>query len=214
MYFVFSDIRGKALDAKSFWGTNPMMTIINGKQFIATISKGDARILKDSEFDVSLHIPEGSVGVYKKCVHTDHSRIISDIPEEECIITPLVEIHHLESEYVEKEYRTFIIKLPHCIPERELWEQVKVRKWKNTQNGMVSQELIQKKAMGGDGDYFVMEEKFITVVTPHFCLVAGSICDREGCRRTLRIILMGKLESRLQKTSVWCSSNHSSAVVC
>ena len=177
-----------------------MMTTMNGKQFIATISKGEARILKDYESDVSLHIPEGSAGVYKKCVHADHSRLTVEIPEEECSITPLVEIHHQTNSNAEQEKNgKFVIKLPHCIPDRQLWKQVKVRKWSSTESGMVSQELFQKEAVGGEGDYFVMDDEFITVVTQHFCLVAGTICDRAGCRSTLRVMLMGKLESRQQK---------------
>ena len=62
-----------------------------------------------------------------------------------------------------------------------------------------AKNLPRKKSMGGDGDYFVMEEKFITVVTQHFCLVAGTICDKEGCRRSLRVVLVGKLESKPQQ---------------
>ena len=198
-YFIgFSDMWGKALPTTALWGTCPIVTTMNGKQFIATISKGEAGILKDSESDVSLHIPKDSAGVYSKCVHADYSRIKSDIPEEECIITPLVEIHHVP-DVEEKNKGKFIIKLPHCIPEMELWEQVKVRKWHSTESGMVSQELFQKETVGGEGDYFVMDDEFITVVTQHFCLVAGTICDREGCRSTLKVILMGKLESRQHK---------------
>ena len=196
----FSDTFGKPLPATPHWGTCPMMTIMNGKEFTATVSHGEAGILKDSESDVSLHIPGCSAGVYKKCVHTDHSRFKGDIPAEECMITPLVEIHHVEAQHAEKETRgNFVIKLPHCIPEQKLWEQVKVRKWKSHESDMASQELVQKEAMGGDGDYFVMDNRFITVITQHFCLVAGTICDREGCRSTLRIMLMGKLQSRPQR---------------
>ena len=177
-----------------------MMTTMNGKQFIATISKGEAGILKDSGSDVSLHIPEDSAGLYKKCVHADHSRLTVEIPEDQCVITPLVEIHHAEVPDAEKKNKgKFIIKLPHCIMERELWDQVKVRKWKSTKTGMVSKELFQKKAVGGEGHYFMIDDEFITVVTQHFCLVAGTICDREGCRSTLKIILMGKLEGRQHK---------------
>ena len=193
----FSDIWGKDLPTITPWGTCPMMTTMGGKQFIATISKGEAGILKDYESDVSLHIPENSAGLYKKCVHADHSRLTVEIPEEECIVTPLVEIHHFEVPDAEQNNKgKFIIELPHCIPDRQLWKQVKVRKWSS---GMVSQELSQKEEVDGEGDYFVMDDEFITVVTQHFCLVAGTICDRAGCRSTLRVMLMGKLESRQQK---------------
>ena len=199
-FLLFSDVWGKALPTTALWGTCLMMTTMNGKLFIATISKGDAGILKHSESDVSLHIPKDSARVYKKYVHADHSKIESDIPEEECIITPLVEIHHVEGPDEEQNNNDkFIIKLTHCIKERELWDLLKVRKWKRTETGMVSKELFQKKVVGCEGDYFVMDDSFITVVTQHFCLVAGTICDWAGCRSTLRIMLMGKLESRKQK---------------
>ena len=125
------------------------MAIMNGKMFTATVSQGEKGILQDSESDVSLHIQKGSAGVYKKCVHTDHSRFKGEIPGEECIITPLVEIHHLETTDAEEENkRNFVIKLPHCIPEQELWKQVKVRKWRSPENGMASQELTQKEING------------------------------------------------------------------
>ena len=172
-----------------------MTTTINGKKYIATVSHGEACVLKDPESDVSMHIPQGSTGVFWKCVHTDHSRFRTDIPDEECTITPLVEIHHHDaSDDVDLLDRgNFVIKIPHCIPHKEMWKLVKVRKWKN---GNVSQELIKKDVMGGEGDYFVMEEQSITVVTQHFCALGGTICDKDGCRSTLRIILVAKLEGR------------------
>ena len=174
-----------------------MTTIKDGKKYIATVSHGEEHVLKDPESDVSMHIPKGSTGVFWKCVHTDHSRFRSDIPDEECISTPLVEIHHHDvSDDVDHLVRgNFIIRIPHCIPHREMWKLVKVRKWKRTENGNVSQELIQKDVIDGESDYFKIEEQFITVVTQHFCVLGGTICDEYGCRSTLRIILVAKLEA-------------------
>ena len=73
---------------------------------------------------------------------------------------------------------------------------MKVRKLKRTKNGIIFKELIQKDLMGGEGDYFVMEEQLITVVTQHFCVLGGTIQKRESCCNTLRIILVAKLEAR------------------
>ena len=66
----------------------------NRQKYIATVSHGEAQILKDPKSNVSLHIPKGSTGVFWKCVHIDHSKFKSHIPDDECLITPLVEIHH------------------------------------------------------------------------------------------------------------------------
>ena len=116
----FVELLGKQLPLTPKWGTCPMTMTRGGDRFIATKSCSEARILKHPESDVSLHIPKGSTGVFRKCVHTDYSHFQTDIPEEECIISPLVEIHRREVVDVDKERGrgNFVIQIPHCIPTK------------------------------------------------------------------------------------------------
>ena len=184
--------------AKPNWGTCPIVMKKNRQKYIATVCHGEAQILRDPESDVSMHIPKGSTGVFWKSVHTDYSKFKDNIPDEECLISPLVEIHHHDaSDDVDLADREkFVITIPLCIPNKELWKLVKVRKWNRIKNRIISKELIQKDVTGGEGDYFVMEERLITVVTKHFCVLGGTINKRESCCNTLRIILVAKLEAR------------------
>ena len=167
------------------------VTTSHGKCYIATVSHGEPRVLRGPHSDVSLHIPTGYPGVFLKAVHTNLSTFRGDIPDEECMITPMVEIHHLNAYHKSQtSHQNFIIKLPHCIQDKEKWNLIKVRKWsKNKVGSTICQELKEN-------ENFVVDNKFITVSTRHFCRLAGTICDNEGCRRSLRVIIMAKLECR------------------
>ena len=172
------------------WGPCPMtVTTSHGKCYIATVSHGEARVFRGLHSDVSLHLPEGSPGLFLKAVHTNLSTFRQDIPDEECMITPMVEIHHLNANSkTQSNDENFIIKLPHCIQDRDKWNLIKVRKWNKNKEGVTSCQELK------ENENFVVDNKFITVSTRHFCRLAGTICDNEGCRRQIRVMVMGKLE--------------------
>ena len=173
------------------------VTTTHGKRYIATVSHGERRILQGPDSDVSLHIPPRSPGVFLKTVHTNLSSFREDIPDEECMITPMVEIHHLDTDNkTQTRHQNFTIKLPHCIQDREKWNLIKVRKWnKNKVGSTICQELKQRDILGYDEDNFVVDYDVITISTRHFCRLAGTICDKESCRRHLHVLIMGNLEN-------------------
>lgn len=104
----------------------------NRRKFIATVTHGAAKTLQGDGSDVLLDIPEDSKGLYMIRVHTDHSRFRDVIPDEECIVGPIVEAEccQLGDGRDEKTHRRKlkILCIPHCVRDRSLWKYIRVRR--------------------------------------------------------------------------------------
>ena len=97
-------------------GKCPVVMYQNLRRTIGTATQGEPCILQAPDSDLSLHIPEGSKGLFTMRVHTDHTRFPGVVPDEECIISPLVEVEHkrlTDEEKEEEEACPYLIKIPH-----------------------------------------------------------------------------------------------------
>ena len=178
----------------------PMTMILNGKSYGVLTCDGQAAILKAPESEASLHIPDGPTGIFLNRMHTNYSKLKDDIPDDECIVTLLAEIihHRLPDDIDETKTERFVFRIPHCVPDRKLWHLVKVRKWRKKEGKLICQELVQRD-MGDKQDYFVMDERFITVHSQHLCTTCGTIREKRGCNCTIRVMLVAKLDSSKEK---------------
>ena len=71
-----------------------MTMVKNGKRYYATVCLGKARTLQPPGSDVSMDIPDGSRGLYMMRVHTDLTDLEYVVKDEECFVSPVVEIFH------------------------------------------------------------------------------------------------------------------------
>ena len=150
----------------------------NWKRNIATVSQGEARILQDDDSDVSLEIPKRSNGVFVLRVHTDLTRFKELVPQEECIIGPMVEVENLKPcEERESEEIGFVVKIPHCIKKKKDWDRIKVRLGDVTQPGTLREIPSQERAT--NFAYYTIHKHFLAIHTRHFCLVMCTICKQE-----------------------------------
>ena len=83
--------------------------------------------LQDPDSDVSVDIPAGIKGILRWKIHTEFSRFLHIVPDEECFIGPVVELHLKPFLDEEREQHQYRIKIPHCLQTEEERSLVKVR---------------------------------------------------------------------------------------
>ena len=165
----------------------------NQRQWVATVTQGKGRTLQGDGSDVSLTIPAGVHGVYMTRVHTEHSRFINVIPDDECLVGPLVEVaHHAPSDEVKEIADPYVLKIPHCIRDQKNWRFIKVR------SGSIYKQQPFRELPSYDGckgeSYFKIDRHFITVYTYHFCHFTCTMC-KKSCPAAARVFLGGSLSS-------------------
>ena len=99
--------------------------------------------------DVSLIIPKSPKGVFISPVHADHFRFQDVIPEDDCMIIPPVEFKHIPGE---TEDGSYVIKIPHCLRDSEIWEYIKVR-YGNVHKGKPFKEIPRRNKQKEDEMY-------------------------------------------------------------
>ena len=170
------------------------------RQFVATVSRGKSQTLSPPDSDVSLHVPDGVYAVLQGSVHTDHSRFTRAIPKGECIVAPMVEFHeHKTHDEDEETKHQFIIKIPHCIPDKSKWRYIRVRQGDiYTHDAFIDIKKGDKDEV--DETYYEVDDKFITVHTTHFTDFTCTICKDSFCSNMAMIFLFGSLSTLGEKT--------------
>ena len=104
----------------------PITMYKNCRKYNATVSLGYSKTLQGDGSDVSLTTHNGAHRVFMTRVHTDHSRLNEVIPDEDCLVGPLV-----EAEYIPLSLDTsdgvHILRVPHYVQDEDLWKYDKVR---------------------------------------------------------------------------------------
>ena len=185
---------------------SPMTMQKNWRQYIGTVSQGERKRLQGKNSEVYLDIPDGSPGIYMCRVHTDHTRFTRHgiIPESECMIGPLVELGQLQSASNSETHKSsfFEICIPHCLAQKELWKDVKVRHGDilpGKDNPKVLFQEIFTSEYGDDPDmYYEMDEKFIKIFTKRFCHFICTACRDNDCSPRMMVFLYGNLKKKLE----------------
>ena len=190
---MFSDTEKTAvIDIDEQWGSCPMTMVRNHKRYIGTVCRGKARKLQAPGSDVSLEIPEGSRGVYVMGAHTDVSRFKSFVAEEECFVSPVVEIlHKTEDDAVEPESHT--VRIPHCLSDASQLELIRVRRGRSSNNAPFRHISPKDKFHISDDQYFV-DRNYITILSRQFSEFICTSC-KNTCKGTIRLFLFGNLNT-------------------
>ncbi len=166
----------------------PSVVTCMNQQYAVTVTHGEAKTLQSPCSDVSLDIPQGSKGIFLMKVSTDFTR--HHIPENECIISPLVEVHHFKD--MELSCSTSLIhtlKIQHCLPDKEHRGLVRVKKGRyNTPKP--HEPLQEKKPQDPDTGIFWLDKDFITIQTRSFSDFICTIC-KNICHGAIKVFLFG-----------------------
>ena len=102
-------------------------------------------------------------------VRTDLSKFGSVIPDNECFISPIVEV----LAPAETSSSAFILRIPHCLDEDDDKGKVKVRMIHENRN-----PAAVEVPKGNAGDLFYdIDAMFINLHTKHFCKIICTICQ-------------------------------------
>ncbi len=174
-------------------------------KFSATVSLGESRILQAPGSDVSLLIPEESPGVYRTLVHTDLSSLMQQLPNEECFISPpvAVEFSPLKRHAGESlPRRKCALKIPHCLRNDKLWEQISVRRYITSNDKQVVEDLVcDRRAKAVKEGVFQISSGFIRITTTGFSVFTCTRSDcHNSCQAVVHAFLFGRLDHPTNET--------------
>ena len=170
----------------------PMTTARKGRRYLATVAKGEAISLQGDKSDVKLEIKEGCPKrAYLMEVRTDPSSFESIIPDDECFISPIVEV----LAPAKTETSSYTLRIPHCLDEDDDRTKVKVRLIHENRN-----PAVVEVPKGNTGPlYCDIDDRFIKLHTTHFCLVICTICQTPyHCLKRINSFWFAKFDTEQQ----------------
>ena len=209
LYFTLLGLLGdRAQHAMPYTSKCPISMNKNWRQYIATVSRGEARILQAFGSDVSLETQESADGVFMVLVHTENSGVI--VKTSECFIGPQTEMAYIPFRRTVPRCR-HTVTFPHCIRDEKLLEHIRVKQG-NIQKEPEFQEMKRKKTSSNDNDCYEVTEKSVIVHAIRFKQYVLTL-SKPACYRSLYIYAFGHLEPMLEndittvKLSVFLCSN-------
>ena len=174
----------------------PMTTTRKGRRYLATVAKGEATSLQGPKSDVKLQIGERCPKTaYLMEVRNDVSNFGSIIPDDECFISPIVEV----LAPAETSSSSYVLRIPHCLDEDDDRTQVKVRLVHENRN-----PAVVEVPKGNAGTlYYDIDARFIELHTTHFCKVICTTCQTPyHCLGTLTSSWFARFDTQYRQTSV------------
>ena len=89
--------------------------------------QGASATLHPPDSDVTIHIPENVHGILVAHAHTDFQPFREFVPESECFVSPLAEVHYIPRDKNQKQ-KMFTIRIPRDIEDKDAWANVQVRR--------------------------------------------------------------------------------------
>ena len=167
----------------------PMTTVRKGRRYLATVAKGKATSLQGDQSEVNLEIQEGCPErAYLMEVRTDPSSFWSIIPNNECFISPIVEV----LAPAETNTSSYVLRIPHCLDEEDDKTKVKVRMIHDNRNPAVKE--VPKGNAGAL--YYNIDARFIELHTTHFTKVICTICQTPyHCRERINNLWFARYDT-------------------
>ena len=171
----------------------PMTTRRKGRRYLATVADGEATSLQGDRSDVKLEIKEGCPKrAYLMEVRTDLSNFGSIIPDDECFISPIVEV----LAPAKTETSSYTLRIPHCLDEDDDGTKVKVCMIHENRNPAV----VEVPKGNAGALYYDIDDRFIELHTTHFTKVICTICQTPyHCLDTVTSFWFANFETRLMK---------------
>ena len=166
-----------------------MTTVRKGRRYMAAVGRGKAITLQGDKSDVKLEIKEGCPKrAYLMEVRTDVTNFGSIIPNNECFISPIVEV----LAPAETNTSSYTLRIPHCLDEDDERSKVRVRLIHKNRNP--ADVLVPDRTKCTDGVLFYdIDSNFIELHTPHFTTIACTYCHVDFyCLDTIKIFCFAK----------------------
>ena len=192
--FLFKEIAGND-NLGEPWGQCPVTMIKGHKLYIATVALGRARNLQIPGSHVSLEIPDGYKGVYVMGVHTDHSDKEYFLSQEECIVSPAVEVLYrgLMNDIDEKRLDMLTINIPHCVRDESALKLIRVKR-RDVSRGIPFHDIEYADDPEADKDSYSVNSNFVRIKTKKFSEFIYTTC-KITCQAAIRIFLFAGLNT-------------------
>ena len=158
----------------------PVAILKKRRKYMATVTQGEAVTLQAPDSDVSLSVPKGVKSVIVGRIHTNYTRFKNAIPNDECIIGPMVEFHSQELGAENIGHSQYRIKIPHCVKKKEHLSAIRVR-CGDIYKPDSFREIENKIKTDGSSACYEVDDKFITIHADHFsnfiCTSCSKVCD-------------------------------------
>ena len=164
----------------------------NRVRYIATVTLGRERILQHPESEVSLNIPQGSEGVFVIGVHTDHTKFKSILREEECFVSPVVEVKR-KNLTSESPHMNATINIPHCLTDTNSLQYIRVKKGDSCLSRTFT-ELKKASQLNTKGAYYYVDKNFVRITTQEFSEFICTSC-KNTCQAKIRVFLFATLRA-------------------
>ena len=173
----------------------PMTTTRKGRRYLATVARGEAISLQGDKSDVKLQIGEGCPKrAYLMEVRTDPKCFGSIIPDDECFISPIMEV----LAPAQTSTSQFILRIPHCLDEDDDISKIKVRMIHENRTPAV----VEVPKGNAGALYYDIDDRFIELHTTHFCQVICTIClTPYHCRGRISSFWFARFDTHEQKSS-------------
>ena len=165
---------------------------------MAAVARGKAITLQGHKSDVKLEIKEGCPKrAYLMEVRTDLSNFGSIIPDDECFISPIVEV----LAPAKTSASSYVLQIPHCLDEDDDRSKVRVRIiHENRRPAVVN--VPNGPEYTNDVLFYEIDSNFIEVHTPYFCKVICTFCQTPyHCLRRISTFFFAKFETQDQEVS-------------
>ena len=150
--------------------------------------QGTGGLLQGSASDVLLYIPKGLQAFVYGYIHTNPWPFRQHIPEDHCLVAPIVEYHYHEGDNSGNRRLWFKIKVPHCVTKKEDLKSIQVL------HGDIHRGISFSQLSPSNG-YFQVDEKYVTIYTRRFsqfiCTSCNKICNGKG-----KAFIFGKVTAR------------------
>ena len=147
--------------------------------FAVAVLTGKAVTVQDSKSAVSVDVPKDVKGTFWQKVLTEFSRFKKVVPEEECFIGVVVELHLKLYEKENTAQHQYIIKIPHCLQTAEEISSVMVR-CGDTRRKQPFFDLAKKQNLEDLELGFVVNSTHIVIFSDHLSDFVCS-CKKTSC---------------------------------
>ena len=137
-------------------------------EYLAGRVQGKTVLKADAESDISIEVDESVKGIILQHLHTDFQIVREVVSGNECLISPVVRFHTVESLGDQTPYcYRYKVTIPHCLSREHDPSSIKVR------YGNIYKRSLREIALGkpqeGIKPFYEVEDKSITVYANHFC---------------------------------------------
>ena len=149
---------------------------------------GAGGILQGKASNALLYIPKSLQAFVYGHIHTNHGPFLQEIPEDHCLVAPIVEYHYEATKHLSNKNVIFKIKVPHCVTRKEDLKFIQVQHG-NIHNGVAFTQLPTFNS------YFKVGENYITIYTRQFSQFICTSCQ-DVCHGQARAFMFGKVTPR------------------